>query len=659
MNKSAILTAGSTMAFAVCLAATSASAESWKFGVLSDTQWTSANDGKSPESIPASMIQQIDQAFIAKGVKLVISVGDVVDTPTPATLETRALYSQDLYNTGIAFYPLRGNHESELANSGGNFATLFPQIVNGGLNNMAPSWLTPFSIATLFTSTDTGFQSASAYMTQLSVNVPPAAPSGSPFVVGGNFSYPSVNCPPTGATVGNGLSYSFDFNNTRFILIDQFKDSSLGGNVSSAADQLPWINDRVADAARPVQAFVFSHKNLLGGNHKDNLFGGNVNSSDAGDGAAGTTAGDAKRSAEDIFISSLANNNVHYYITGHDHHHKHSVVQSPLNGAKSVHQIISQSDSSKFYTPAAPFSANETSISEDLYQVGYYIYTVDGPRVTADYYSVPANTTSTFATTPVLTGNWQKALTYGYSLNGQEFQIAQGNSYSVVADNTANAVANAPAYGEAGYLGTSMQLLNGTNGSALKTHDGRKLTKVVNTGWAPANLTLSDIITLWGLTDVAAIQSDVIAVAVSFNVALYDNNALQLGQICLGSRDLNTGVWVNAVDSNVVGGHKQFVYGPYSSSFGLGTYGIDPVAGTAWAVVNGNNRDFAVIPTPTQVLPWDFDGNGIINAADLTLLNAAIRAHSTNPAYDLTGDGKADASDARWLSLHFTNVGGK
>ena len=124
MNKSAILTAGSTMAFAVCLAATSASAESWKFGVLSDTQWTSANDGKSPESIPASMIQQIDQAFIAKGVKLVISVGDVVDTPTPATLETRALYSQDLYNTGIAFYPLRGNHESEMKNSGSDFAYL-------------------------------------------------------------------------------------------------------------------------------------------------------------------------------------------------------------------------------------------------------------------------------------------------------------------------------------------------------------------------------------------------------------------------------------------------------------------------------------------------------------------------------------------------------
>ena len=636
----------------------------WKFGVLSDTQWTSADDGKSPESIPASMIQQIDQAFIAQGVKLVISVGDVVDTPTPATLETRALYSQDLYNSGIAFYPLRGNHESEMAQSGTNFAYLFPQIVNGGWNNLAPASLTPYTIASLFNSTDLGFQSAADYMTQLTANVPPATPAGLPFAVGGNFSYPTNNGPLSGivgypgVTSGNGLSYSFDFDNVRFVLIDQFMDSSLGGNVSSAAAQLPWIGRQLSDSARPAHAFVFSHKQLLGGNHKDNLFGGNVNGSDPGDGAAGTGAGDTKRAAEDAFIASLSDNNVHYYVTGHDHHHADSIVRSPLNPAKSIHQIISQSDSSKFYTPATPFSTNEISISEDLYQVGYYIYTVDGPRVTVDYYSVPANTTSTFAKTPVLTGNWQKALTMGYGLNGREFQIGQGSSYTTIADNTTNAVANASVYGENGYLGTALQILNGTNGSALKTHDGRKLTKAVDTGWAPANETLSDIVTVWGLTDLALVQSDIIAVSVSFNTALYDASALQNGAVCLGSRDLKSGQWINAVDANIVGGHKQFVYGPYNSSYGLGTYGIDP-AGTAWAVVNGNNRDFAIILTPAVPLPWDFDGNGIVNTTDLNLLNAAIRAHSTNPIYDLTGDSKVDSSDARWLSLHFTNVGGK
>jgi len=677
MQKASFIKAASAAALALCIGAVSASAAAptsqvWKFGVLSDTQWVSADDGKSPESTPASMIQQIDKVFIAQGVKVVIAVGDTVDTSTPMTQATRALYSQDLYNAGIAFYPLRGNHDAELANSGANFATLYPQIINDGWNNLTPAWDTPLYIESNLSSTDTGLQTLAKLTADFNTGVPPATPAGSSFQVGGNFSYPTTNCPLSGisgypgATTGNGLSYSFDVNNVRFLLIDQFMDSSLGGNTSSAPAQLPWISQQVSDPARPAHAFVFSHKQLLGGNHKDNLFGANVVSADPGDGygvtgltGANLTAMQTKQSAEDTFITALSDNNVHYYITGHDHHHKMSVVQSPLHPAKAIHQIISQSDSSKFYTPGTPFSANETSISEDLYQVGYYIYTVDGPRVTADYYSVPANTTGTFATTPVLTGNWQKALTFGYSLNGQEFQVAQGNSYTAISDTTAKAILNAAAYGESGYVGTAVQILNGTNGSALKTHDGRKLTKAVDTGWAPANGTISDIVTLWGLTDLAASQTDTIVVSVSFNTSAYNASDLQNGLYCLGSQDLKSGGWINAVDDNIVGGTKGFVYGPYSSSYGLGTYGIDPVAGTAWAVVNGPNRNFAVIPTPTTPLPSDLNGDGVVNTADATLLSRAIATHSTNPVYDLTGDGVVNASDLKWLMLHYTNVGGK
>ncbi|MGA3007472.1 MAG: metallophosphoesterase, partial [Opitutaceae bacterium] len=612
--KKSIITAGGTLALALCLTAASASADAWKFGVLSDTQWTSADDGKSPESVPASMIQQIDQAFIAQGVKVVIAVGDTVDTSTPMTQNTRALYSQDLYNAGIAFYPLRGNHDAELTNSGTNFATLYPQIVNGGSNNQTPTWDTPFYIETNLSSTDTGLQSLAKLTADFNTGVPPATPAGSPFVVGGNFSYPTQNCPIAGVpgypgiTAGNGLTYSFDLNNVRFVLLDQFVDSDLGGNTSSLASQQPWITQRVSDTARPAHAFIFSHKQLLGGNHKDNLFGANITSADPGDGygvsgltGANLAAMTAKQNAEDSFITALNTHNVHYLITGHDHHHVDSLVKDPLNPAMTVHEIITQSDSSKFYTPGTPFSANEVSISEDLYQVGYYIFTVDGPRVTVDYYAVPANTTSTFATTPVLTGNWQKALTLGYSLNGQEFMVAQGSSYTAITDSTAKAIANAAVYGEnpAAYVGTTLQILNGSNGSVLKTHDGRKLTKAVDTGWAPANGTVSDIVTLWGLTDLGAVQTDTLVVSLSFNLGALNPSDLSNGLYCLGSRDLKSGVWINAVDGNIVGGKKQFVYGAYNATYGLGTYGIDPVAQTAWAVVNGANRDFAVISTPT------------------------------------------------------------
>jgi hypothetical protein len=276
-----------------------------------------------------------------------------------------------------------------------------------------------------------------------------------------------------------------------------------------------------------------------------------------------------------------------------------------------------------------------------------------------DYYSVPANTTGTFATTPVLTGNWQKALTFGYSLNGKEFTVAQGSLYTAISDNTDKAIASAVAYGESGYVGTGLQILGGTNGSTFKTRDGRKLTKAVDTGWAPANGTISDIVTLWGLTDLAASQTDAIAVSLSFNISAFNISDLQAGLVCLGSQDLKSGVWTNAVDDNAVGGTKNFVYGPYSSTYGLGTYGIDPVAGTAWAVVNGPNRNFAAISTPTAPLPWDLNGDGVVNTADLVLLNSAIRARSSNPIYDLTGDGVVNASDTRWLTLHYTNVGGR
>ena len=40
------------------------------------------------------------------------------------------------------------------------------------------------------------------------------------------------------------------------------------------------------------------------------------------------------------------------------------------------------------------------------------------------------------------------------------------------------------------------------------------------------------------------------------------------------------------------GGTKQFVLGPYKTSYGLGTYGLDLKTQTVWAVINYNG-DFA------------------------------------------------------------------
>ena len=103
----------------------------WSFGVISDTQWTKADDGYNPNTVAANIIAQIDQKFIEAGVKLVIAVGDTCDSGSQVNIDTRALYAQTLYNAGIGFYPLRGNHEAahgDYLNSGLEMRYAFPQI---------------------------------------------------------------------------------------------------------------------------------------------------------------------------------------------------------------------------------------------------------------------------------------------------------------------------------------------------------------------------------------------------------------------------------------------------------------------------------------------------------------------------------------------------
>ena len=67
---------------------------------------------------------------------------------------------------------------------------------------------------------------------------------------------------------------------------------------------------------------------------------------------------------------------------------------------------------------------------------------------------------------------------------------------------------------------------------------------------------------------------------------------MRRGAFGLATRDVD-GNWVNAVHQNYDSTFKKFVYGPYDSSYELGTYGVDPNTNTAWAVINYNS-DFAV-----------------------------------------------------------------
>jgi len=529
-------------------------AQPWSFGIISDTQWTVSDDGKNPNTVAADIIKQINREFIVRGVELVIAVGDTVDVSTQTNVDTRALFVQDLYNAGIGFYPLRGNHEAEWTGSGPEFVRVFPQTQNG-LNNNTPADINP----SIIPGTDT---------------IAPDAKVGFPFTVGSNFSSPNLTF--NGVSM-QGLTYSFDYNDARFVLLDQF-DNSGNTNNTTISQQQTWITSRLSDHRRPQHAFVFGHKGLITENHADNLFGANPA---------------ADPSSTDAFIGSLANNGVRYYIGGHDHMHDRTVVWTTDGTTAQVKELICASDSSKFYTPVNPSNDNKFDVpafghtrqiplTQELNRIGYYIVTVDGPRVTVDYYAVPtAQVNGLIQTTPPLTENWQKRERFGYSLNGNEFLVAQNQSYTDVVDS---------------FRDTDARILNGTNNSTATDASGRPFSKAIETGWSPKTPgAASDILTLWGMASgLGSGKTDTYTLSMSYDPRCgVTQKELKSGLFGLATKDAN-GDWINAVARNF-GGTGKFILGPWSPGYGLGTYGVDPNTHTAWAVIN-HNSDFAVAP---------------------------------------------------------------
>ena len=295
--------------------------------------------------------------------------------------------------------------------------------------------------------------------------------------------------------------------------------------------------------------------------------------------------------------------------------HNRAIVKS-VDGASAVQDITLASDSSKFYIPygspgydkravdpvtkavtvagtlAAPDptqtndsifnvavaggSTRETEIAQELNTIGYYVYTVSGPKVRVDYYSAVVNPTLNsgeylLATTPAM--KFTKRESFGYSLNGKEFQVPEGKQYTSVSDS---------------FEGTRARILGGVNGSQATDAAGRALTKTVDTGWsrhgACADLS-SNVLTLWGMEDLGSKTTDTYALSLSYDLGRGNGPGI------IVARDGKRG-WVNAVEQNA-SGHARFVEGPWKATYRLGTYGIDPHTRTAWAVVD-HDGTFAV-----------------------------------------------------------------
>lgn len=522
------------------------SRNAWAFGVMSDTQWKLYPGGES--TCATGIIDALNNQFIGHQCKFVIQAGDLVDKEytsdgyggTYRTLPTRAARAQILYDKGIGFFPVRGNHEAS-ATAAEEVRAIFPQTQGQG-----------------------------------------------DYVFGARkFSSPVLGENGDALT---GLSYSFDYNNVRCVLIDQFyrpdgSDYTSRSYNDNAVDQLPWIDSRLAThRGEDKHTFIFSHKNLIGQNHKDVLFGSDL-----------TKNADAR----DAFITSCSKHGVRYCLGGHDHMHHRSLV-STTDQSASVGQIICSSNSYKFYIPRIGDDGRETPVTQELFTVGYYIFTVDGPRVTVDFYSSTHGQdygdTDLMAAPPFAFYLRER---FGYSLNGDQYIVEHGESYAGI---------------EGSYHGTTARILSGTNENSETDYLTRPLSKTINTGWADAVTVpgaLSNIFSLWGMADNLSLydeglsgllpaanestETDVFALALNYHpraIGHLENHHLERGQFVIVSKN-DEGDWVNAVDLNT-GGAKTFVCGPWHEGYALGTYGIDLNSRIVWAVLN-HEGDFALM----------------------------------------------------------------
>ena len=556
------------------------SPEAWSFGVYGDTQWTIESDKADPNYISGSILNQVIGKFICHDVKFVIAMGDMSDRAQPGAMASLAKFIKPLYDAGIGFFPMRGNHETY-----------------GWFFNYAPVEAEISEMLENFPQT----RKAMFGVTNIS----------SPEILDGEKN-----------PILKGLSYSFDYgpkgSNARFVILDtedvecETTEITRNGITNPywpkkctnypIPSQQKWISDRLNKATRnTTHAFVLAHHPPMAESHIDSPFNPSSMPWET------LYYLDHNPEGQNKFFKSMDNNGAKFYLGAHDHMHQRSIIKSP-DGKSRIEEIISAGLSTKFYQPSpipypkydkdgkvivkdqwAGQKIRETSLSQEVNNIGYYVYTVDGPRVTADYYSDSKGNFQSNKNFPYGSDNpdypagvtpdlkFVKKETFGYSLNGKEFLIAQGASYTVVQNS---------------FEKTTAKILDGVNKSSAVDENNRGLTKAVDTGWVknpdPEKL-ISDIFSLWGMSDLGSNgHSDTYVLSMSFDSGRIKH--LKKGGVAIAT--FVNGKWINAVDEGF-GGTRKFVPGKYKPGYAIGTYGYDLQSKTAWAVLN-YNADFAV-----------------------------------------------------------------
>ncbi|HSQ42568.1 MAG TPA: metallophosphoesterase, partial [Fibrobacteraceae bacterium] len=250
-------------------------AETWKFGLVGDLHGSSGT-GRKVNGIDTVYLHDVNQAFINQGVKLVLQSGDFSDNSDTAAINTLSRGVQFLYDNGIAFFPVRGNH-NENSTTVSDFRKAFPQTQGGSMY----------------------------------------ATSSSAFNLGSDFTSPETSLA--------GLTYGFHYRNASFVIIDPYATAT--GSEVSVTDQRDWVDSVLhARDKDTTHAFVMAHPGLIPAYHLDAALFGDLKTN-------------ANLLSTDTFVTVLDTNDVGYYFCGHDHEFQYSLVRN-LDSSRTVRQVI-------------------------------------------------------------------------------------------------------------------------------------------------------------------------------------------------------------------------------------------------------------------------------------------------------------------------------
>jgi 3',5'-cyclic AMP phosphodiesterase CpdA len=571
-------------------------AQSWKFAVLADTQWpdtvrldikgpdgkilkdsngsdsTILVDGdslsgyKNPNMVPAFFLHQIHERFRQHGVRFVLAAGDLTDYPTLESMRTRATWAQELYDAGIGFFPIRGNHD-EGPIAAQEFVRVFPQTKTGRMN------ATP----------------QDAFLWTDSANIHPFRATYGTFSMGSSFSSPSC---------AKGRSYAFSDQGSTFVMLDQFMGTiSEGVKVCPMSVQIPWMDSVLKSRSAGTPAFVVTHKPVIGATHADNLFG---------DDPTVDTAGQAR------FFEILERNGVELLMAGHDHQLQHSVIEEPGARGLRIQQVIFPGASYKFYPPLIPTvdsqynlpgfgKHREFPLAQDLGTIGYTIVEVDGPRVELSAWGAPSGIRfGELTEAPDLSGKWGLRRRWGWSPRGKQTLLTMNDSLKVLGDSSE---------------GTRVRILSGTWKAGARDLAGRNMHALASTDWRRLTEPLSAAWTLWGLEKApGSLVTPSFAMAMSVDATVSDS-LLGSGEICLGREDSAT--WKCA-------GTGTARQGAWKSSDPVGARGVDLARGEVWAVVDRGGTYAAISLHQMAVSPVKSVPTGLrLEGRKLTLLGLA------------------------------------